>query len=663
MKRKLSLFTALILVLTLILPFAPAADVSAEPGLVLASCGNTEYKVVIGENASPVEVSAADILVSYLERITSAEFPVIRDSEQESAKEIAVGVTNREAASPVDREGMGDDGVRIFTSGEKLFLTGGEKRGALYAVYTFLEEYLGCRWFTKSIPLTPDMDDLTVVPEAETLSIGGIDYKYVPPFVLRQTYWMFSTMYADYSSIHRLHGMMAGIPEELGGNNPENSVNAVHTMQWIITADMFAEHPEYFGCDDSGARTVNRQPCFSNEDVFRITLEAAKNHCATQKSIFSVSQNDGMDFCRCPECTAFNAAHGGVDSASMLNFANRIAAEVRKDYPDARIETLAYQATETPPAGLTVEDNLIIRVCPINTCVLHDLDDKSCPANAKFDKNLSGWSALTDRIYVWDYSTNFQYIYALYPNINSIGKRYQYFRDRNAIAIFDNGCGENVVPGELHELRTYLVCKLLWDPDTDVQKHIREFCDAYYGEAASDVIDFINYFEKAVKGFNLLNFKTCHMTCQDGGESLENNSSLTEIDVLKLDSILKKAASRDLTGQQAKRLYGLELSWRFYKNATWAGEFNWFVPGTDPAGEAEKLYGDMKEYGVSHLAEGGALPLDQAEPNFLVRPTFWFKAEDDLPSSVRIQSVLYPIMNKILRILFPIATLIARYRK
>ena len=111
MKRKLSLFTALILVLTLILPFAPAADVSAEPGLVLASGGNTGYKVVIGENASPVEVSAADILVSYLERITSAEFPVIRDSEQESAKEIAVGVTNREAASPIDREGMGDDGV------------------------------------------------------------------------------------------------------------------------------------------------------------------------------------------------------------------------------------------------------------------------------------------------------------------------------------------------------------------------------------------------------------------------------------------------------------------------------------------------------------------------------------------------------------------------
>lgn len=658
MKRILPLLLTALLLFSLTAPAAPAAAEAASPALTLASGGGTEYTIVIGRDASPVEEKAADILADYLERITSAEFPVVRDTGPARDKEIAVGVTDREAAAPVDRPAMGDDGVRIFTSGEKLFLTGGEKRGALYAVFTFLEDFMGCRWFTKALPGVPASEDLTVVPEKETLTIDDIDYTYVPPFVLRQTYWMFSTMYADYSAEHKIQGMMAGLPEELGGNNPENSINGVHTIGWIITPDMFASHPEYFGCDDSGNRSVDRQPCFSNEDVFRITLEAAKNHCRTYESVFSVSQLDGRDFCRCEKCSAFNAAHGGVDSASMLNFANRIAAEVKKEIPGARIETLAYQGTEAPPTGLAVEDNLIIRVCPIGTCVLHDLDDRRCPSNARFDKNLTGWAKLTKNIYVWDYSTNFQYIYALFPNIHSIQNRYKYFRDRNVIAVFDHGCGEDTVPGELHELKTYLVCELLWDPDTDVDRHIKEFCEAYYGEAAPDVIEFINYFEKKVGGIRPRALKTCHMGCQDGGESLENNSSLNEINVHKLDKILKKAASRALTERQAKRLYGLELSWRFFKNATFAGEFNWLVPGTNPAGEAKKLYEDMKAYGVTHLAEAGALPLNDTEPNFSVTPTFWYHDANDLPLMTKIGSVIYPVLNRLLRIIFPLARII-----
>ena len=491
MKKIIVIILSVIITVFTTMPALAASDNS----LHLTIDGATDYVIVISENASTVEMTAANELASYLLKITDVTFDIVRDSRSAIETEIVVGVTNRDSEITINRDNLGDDGVVIQTKGKKLFLTGGIRRGALYAVYTFLEDYLGCRWFTKVNPLTPDVDECSYIPTVNNLSVDTIDYSFVPPFKLRQTYWMFSTMYADYSAIHKLHGVMAGIPDNLGGITVEDVVNSVHTLQWIITADLFAEHPEYFGMDESGNRTTNRQPCLSNEEVFDLTVAAAKAHFAQYDSIYSVSQNDGMDFCRCAECVAFNDAHGGVDSASMLNFVNRVAAEVKKDYPNAKIETLAYQRSETPPSGLTVEENVIIRVCPISTCVLHDLDDDSCPANVEFDNILSGWSALTDSIYVWDYSTNFQYIYAFYPNITAIQGRYQYFRDRDVVAIFDNGCGDHVVPGELHELRTYLICKLLWNPDTDVDRHIREFCDAYYGAAADDVIEFIYYFE------------------------------------------------------------------------------------------------------------------------------------------------------------------------
>ena len=41
--------------------------------------------------------------------------------------------------------------------------------------------------------------------------------------------------------------------------------------------------------------------------------------------------------------------------------------------------------------GLTVADNVVIRLCPISTCVLHGLDDNACPSNKRFNAALSAF--------------------------------------------------------------------------------------------------------------------------------------------------------------------------------------------------------------------------------------------------------------------------------
>lgn len=635
MKRIIALLLSVILI-----TISSAPAFAAENEIILAENGTTEYKIVVSESAAEVEKNAAEILAEYLKKICSAEFGIVTDSVPPAEKEIVIGATNRDGEISIDRSEFGDDGVRILTAGKKLFLTGGKKSGSIYSVYTFLEDYLGCRWFTS---------DLTVIPEAEKLAIGQIDYSFVPPFRLRQTYWSFSAADGDFCSKHKLHGVMAYVPDELGGCGADYAVNSVHTLQWIITRDMFEEHPEYFGCDDKGNRSMNRQPCLSNDDVFRLTVDFARNFFSQYDTIFSVSQNDGMSFCQCDKCKAFNKAHGGTDSASMIDFVNRVAAAVREEYPDARFETLAYQDTLTPPENLEIADGVVIRMCPINGCVLHDFGDPLCRENAKFSKALNGWAKLTENIYMWNYSTDFQYYYALFPNITSLQKRYQYFRDNNVVAVFDNGCGDNLPAGEFHELKTYLVLKLLWDPDTDIERHISEFCAAYYGEAGSDVVEFINKFEKSVNGYKPLAFSSAHMTCQDGGEALENHTALTESEIRKLNKIMERAESRSLSADEAHRLEGLSISWRFFKCGTFAGEFNWISFKNDPIKEAEKLYNDMRNYGIGFLSEGGGVPFTDAAPDFTVRPTWWFSGKDSMPKSVQLESVILPGINRILR--------------
>ena len=359
-----------------------------------------------------------------------------------------------------------------------------------------------------------------------------------------------------------------------------------------------------------------------------------------------------MDFCKCERCSSFNAAHGGADSAALIAFVNAVAEAVDRAYPGRMIETLAYQNSQKPPEGMNVAENVVIRLCPISACVLHDLDDPKCPANAAFNRDMAGWAALSDNIYVWDYSTNFQYIFALFPNVNTLQARYRYFRDHNVISVFEHGCGEDIVPGELHELKTYLVLKLLWDPDTDVERHIKEFCAAYYGAAAWDVIDFIDLFEKKIKGFNPLSMSISHVTCSDGGENLEAHTSLTERYVRALDKIMSRAKTRNLTDDERNRLTGLELSWRLFKNATFAGEFNWFSGKTDPEEQAGILFSDLKAYGVTHLAEAGAQAFGDKTPDLRVRPTYWFLTKSEQPPSVRFQAAVLPVVNLVLRTVY-----------
>ncbi len=175
MKKTICLVFSVLLLFSAALP----ALAAGEGAPLLASRGATDYRVVLSANAEPAEQTAAQTLADYLNRITGASFPVVTDAEPPAAKELVVGVTSREAARFADRSTWDDDAVRLLTDGQTLFLTGGSARGTLYAVYTFLEDWLGCRWFTH---------DLTVTPEQETLALPAVDYFYEPCFRLRQTF-------------------------------------------------------------------------------------------------------------------------------------------------------------------------------------------------------------------------------------------------------------------------------------------------------------------------------------------------------------------------------------------------------------------------------------------------------------------------------------------
>lgn len=142
--------------------------------LTLVDNGTTDYVIIVaagswGKSASSAEgaeyYSAMD-LQKYIKNMTGVTVPLKKDTEvpiEQNEKVISVGLTNREGVSyTVDRDAIGEDGYTIKTIGNTVYIAGGRPRGTGYAVYDFLENYFGCKFFTNTLITWPSYDTLTL---------------------------------------------------------------------------------------------------------------------------------------------------------------------------------------------------------------------------------------------------------------------------------------------------------------------------------------------------------------------------------------------------------------------------------------------------------------------------------------------------------------------
>jgi len=461
--------------------------------------GSTEYIIIRGENASPSEITAANNLQNYLKQISGVDFPVLTDISEERSKEIIVGKTNREAIGEFDRSELGDDGFIIKTTGEKLWLVGGEQRGTLYSIYEFLEKYLGCRFFTKT---------LEVVPKKEMISISAIECdKQIPVFKFRDSYW-FDYLEENISVKRKLNSFSHNISKENGGMI-EYAGSMCHTMFALVPPEIyFDEHPEYYGLGKSGKRE-KFQLCLTNPDVLEIAKKAVRKNIEDhpEAHMVSVTQLDNSETCLCPECMKVYREEGGAYSGTMIRFVNAIADDIKDDYPNIKIDTFAYQYTRSKPAKVKPRENVIIRFCTAGACHSHVLDENYTSfahvsnidgSHNHLAEDITAWASISNSLYVWFYVTNFRNYLAIYPNFKSLRQNMKFFADNNVIGVFTQGAYQDKST-EFAELRAYILSKLLWNPymsDEEYHALMDEFMEYYYGPGGKYISQYIALCDK-----------------------------------------------------------------------------------------------------------------------------------------------------------------------
>lgn len=579
MRKLLSVVLALCLVLCTVVP-AFAAD---NTDVVI----DGTWKLLVADYDTEQANYAVQKIQSVLSESLGQTLPIVSSA---SEKFIAVG-----AAADCDISGIADNGCRITVKNGNVHINGTGSRGVVVGAYRFAEKFAGRKVYTSTLTVLPKTDAITVPANTDDI--------YEPYFEYTDTDWISPTD-PEYSLANGLNGGPYRRLTAAQGGTVNYISGFCHTLatQFCSPDKYFASHPEYFAYRKDKGERVTRQLCLTNPEVLEIVkqevldLLAAKHDPSASLQIVSLTQNDNYDYCECENCKAFEKAHGDVRSTTMINFVNQVADVVAAEgYDNVAIDTFAYQYTRRAPTGIAPRDNIIVRLCTIECCFSHALDDPSCNRNTALMKDLADWSKICGRIYVWDYTTNYAHTVCIFPDLGVIQANAQVFYEHNVKGVYEEGAyyAKNC-NAEFVELRSYMIAKCLQDPYCDLDEEINGFLQAYYGDGANYMREIIDIFTRSAGD------KTGHLGIyQSSADSLTlNNYQITQID--KAFEAAKAAAA---TEEQFANTEKTEMSWKYWKASANRGEFSLTNPNRFQ--EKQKLYDLLIKYDIHMLNEGG----------------------------------------------------------
>ena len=397
---------------------------------------------------------------------------------------------------------LGDDAFRVTATvgkgkEEGLLIEGGNGRGILYGVYQFLEKYADVRYYT------PDFE---VCEPGDVIISDGVLLDVTPVLEMRQTdwyNWMSDTLkntWAAKNGINIMSGWKSSWNEALGGSLSYAPGLFVHTIGKLAKLDT-----PYPGTAPT--------PCLTDENVYNTVLASLREALASQPDsrIVSVSQNDSNSYCTCENCAAITAEEGSP-AGTLLRFVNRIAEELADEYPDLTIDTLAYRYTLKAPKITKPAENVCVRLSTINCHFNHPITKSNCANCSEFRNAIIEWSKICENIYIWDYTTNYSYYMAPFPNLHVLRTNMQFFAEHNVKGVYEQGNGSGP-SGEFGELRAYLIAKLLMNPymtEEEYYAHMDEFLAAYYGDGWKNIRNYIDalarYAKTSTKGMGIYSY-------------------------------------------------------------------------------------------------------------------------------------------------------------
>lgn len=482
-----ALFTACILIFSSF----HANDAWAK-GYTVFSNGRTSYSIVVSSKASESEKIAASELKYYIDSIGNVNIPILNSGRGSKGKRIIIGwnIDSRLLFPQLMEPAHNDDGFTYKSKNGDIIIIGGKDRGTMYGVYSFLENELGCRWLA---------EDCTVIPARNNYSFNCLDHTERPCFDYRSA--LFSECKDLNFRVHcRLNESILTSPRkpqlQKGG---AHYFMSPHTMHFLLPMDKYyADHPDYYALVKGKREKDKTQPCFTHPDVLKICVNELRSlmRAYPDIEIFEVSGLDNHNDCECERCKMQKDKLGSY-SDILLSFVNSVADSLRDEFPDKKIEFLAYQSSRALPHSVKPHNNVVVRFCSSGICHTHGMSSCNSEKSKLAYLDLCGWRELTNELYIWDYASNFSWYNIPYPNLYALQDNLQLYDQLGVKGVFMEG-NHYSHKGEFYALKIYVLSKLMWDPYLDISALVDDFVSHYYGSSSAEIRQYFDLIYSAV---------------------------------------------------------------------------------------------------------------------------------------------------------------------
>ncbi|MHB0935789.1 MAG: DUF4838 domain-containing protein [Armatimonadota bacterium] len=460
-----------------------------------------------------VKLAARD-LQEYVEKMSGAKLPIVSDEQAVDGPVVLVGMSKRIDALKLkipqgftrDRRG---EGFLIRAKGDVLVLAGNEARpyqGTHYAVAELLYR-LGVRWY---MPTAFG----EVVPKQPTIAIADVEVRDSPDFPLR-TYWSHMTPeMIPQEYLWKLRNKMqpdVWFVVEVAGDSSLN--------QYLPDAELTKTRPELF------AKTLTGEPNpflpnMTNPETVRMVAEKMKAKLRERRNDpqgmhdwLGFSPNDGAPVDFNPETMKLNMGFPNTagregqpnelsTSEEWFTFANAVAAEVVKEFPDVVLPTTGYANRDLAPLNVKLHPNLGVLYSAIWADNLKALDNPRSWHSAMRRATLQRWTELSDHVFTYDYFEMLMSGLTPTPVLRRHAADFPLFKQWGLFGFFHERRAAEYM--EYGISPRYFMVRLMWDADLDLEKNLREFYATWYGPAAGPMRAYWDALEETMETTPLL---------------------------------------------------------------------------------------------------------------------------------------------------------------
>ncbi len=382
-----------------------------------------------------------------------------------------------------------------------------QEYGTVNAVYTFLQEHLGVRWFWPG-ELGED------VPQRKRFSLKPFEYRYHPQIRARGGAFNFSKL------SNRGYGRAQQWTRQQRLQLDSLRVDGGHAFRdWHER--FFESNPELFALQPDGTRgTYPRNPraaklCQSNPAVWEQWLadvDAILKKDPTRTD-FNASPNDSWlsGHCVCEFCRAWDHPDGEPRmmlwknrrenrpalSDRHVTFANQLAGLLEKRYPDKdyRVTMLSYGHSRPAPVEAQPADNVII-VSVANFFGRTDLVDRGSTRGTTHQEQLAAWGQIAPHV-MWRPNTGSPAGWQQgLPDVSiaQTSRNLKFAADNHSIGIQIDAVWEHwATQGPQY----YVMAQLIWDPSKDDSLILNDYYSRAFGPAGEHVQRYFETIETA----------------------------------------------------------------------------------------------------------------------------------------------------------------------